>query len=235
MIICLSRGFVFIHIHKAGGTSMEAALEPRLQWNDLLLGSTRFGQIIDGHYRQRFGLSKHSALADVERVCGADLLRGMYAFALVRHPAARICSLYNFTARVLDTWSRSHGIPVEEARARRAELAPAHEQLRWETSRAFLETEDFGGFLRHPATRKSIACRTQLSRLRGASGTAEAFRLEEIEQRLPEIGGRLGCDIVLPHLNVTERKLVTPAALPEPDRAVIRDWFREDFEAFGYD
>ena len=45
MIICHSRKYVFIHIHKTGGTSVESALEPTLHWNDLLLGSTPFGEV----------------------------------------------------------------------------------------------------------------------------------------------------------------------------------------------
>src|SRR5215469_2544795 len=58
MIISHSRRFIFVHIHKAGGTSVEQALDPHLAWNDLILGGSQFGEKIQGAYQKRFGLNK---------------------------------------------------------------------------------------------------------------------------------------------------------------------------------
>jgi hypothetical protein len=235
MIISHSRRFVFIHIHKAGGTSMEVALDPHLAWNDLVLGSTPLGQAMDDPYRQRFGLSKHGSLADVARVCGTAMLEDKHVFALVRDPADRLCSLYNFVARMIDRWSTQHGIPLEDVRARHDLLAPRHPTLRWPASQAFIATTSFADFLRHPQLHNDLAFRTQLSRLGGVAGVAvQAIPIEQAETFLPALRARLELDFDLPHANRTERVLVSAATLTAEDRALIRDRFAEDYAAFRY-
>lgn len=235
MIISHSRRFVFIHIHKAGGTSMEAALDPHLAWNDLVLGSTPLGQAMDEPYRRRFGLSKHGSLADVVRVCGREMLEDKYVFALVRDPANRLCSLYNFVARMMERWSAQHAMPIEEIRARREELAPRHPTLRWPASQAFIATTSFADFLRHPQLHNDLAFRSQLSRLGGVAGVAvNAIPIEQAEDFLPALRARLELDFDLPHVNRTERVLVSAATLTAEDRALIRERFAEDYAAFRY-
>src|SRR5215469_1250703 len=96
MIISHSRKFIFVHIHKTAGTSVEIGLDPWLSWDDVVLGSTPRGQAINNTYHARFGLNKHSSIAEIERVCGKQLVDGCFTFATVRHPVSRLCSLYNF-------------------------------------------------------------------------------------------------------------------------------------------
>ncbi|MGG5820451.1 hypothetical protein [Falsiroseomonas sp. HW251] len=235
MIISHCRRFVFIHIHKTGGTSMEVALDPHLAWNDLVLGSTPLGQAINDPYQRRFGLSKHGSLADIARVCGRGVLEDKYVFALVREPAARLCSLYNFVARMIARWSAQHGLELDAIRAQGEALSKDHPTLRWPASRAFIETTDFGGFLRHPRLHQDLAFRSQLSRITGVDGiTVDAIPIERAERHLPALAERLGVVVTLPHLNRTERQLVRAAELTEADRALIRDRFAEDYDAFGY-
>lgn len=235
MIISHSRRFVFIHIHKTGGTSMEVALDPHLAWNDLVIGSTPLGQAINDAYHKRFGLSKHSGLADIARICGRGVLEDKHVFALVRDPAARLCSLYNFVARMVERWSAQHGVGLDEIRERGEALAKDHPTLRWPASRAFYEADGFGGFLRHPRLHQDLAFRSQLSRVSGVEGIAvDAIPIERIAERLPALQERLGVTLTLPHLNRTERVLVRDADLTGDDRAFIRERFAEDYDAFGY-
>ncbi len=235
MIISHSRRFVFIHIHKTGGTSMEVALDPHLAWNVLGLGSTPLGQAINDPYQKRFGLAKHSGLAYIARVCGRGVLEDKYVFALVREPAARLCSLYNFVARMVDRWSAQHGLDLAAIRAQGEALSKDHPTLRWPASRAFIETDDFGAFLRHTRLHHDLAFRSQLSRIGGVDGiSVDAIPIEQVERCLPALGERLGFAIALPHLNRTERRLIGSADLAEADRAFIRERFAEDYEAFNY-
>src|SRR5215469_11368082 len=108
MIISHSRQFTFVHIHKAGGTSVERALDQHLAWNDLILGGSPLGEKIQAPYSARFGLNKHSTVSDIERVCGSRYIEEFYLFALVRHPVARLCSIYNFVATMLNNWAQRH-------------------------------------------------------------------------------------------------------------------------------
>lgn len=235
MIVSHSRRFVFIHIHKTGGTSMEAALDPHLAWNDLVLGSTPLGQAMDEPYRRRFGLSKHSSLAEIARVCGRATLEDKHVFALVREPASRLCSLYNFVARMIGRWSAQHGPDLATIRAQGEALATDHPILRWPASRAFIETDGFGNFLRHPRLHQDLAFRSQLSRIAGVEGIAvDAIPIERAAERLPALAGRLGFEVALPHLNRTEQALIRAADLTPDDRAFIRERFAEDYDAFGY-
>src|SRR5580692_11513231 len=110
MIISQSRRFVFIHIHKAGGTSVEFGLAPYLAWNDIILGSTPLGEAMNIPYNAQYQLNKHSSISDVERVCGTETIADYYVFSVVRHPLDRLCSLYNFVGSIVSGWAISQHI-----------------------------------------------------------------------------------------------------------------------------
>src|ERR671918_1169665 len=59
-IVCRSRKFIFVHLHKCGGTSVEQAFAPHARWNDLVIGSTFWGELLQPLYKRRYGLTKHS-------------------------------------------------------------------------------------------------------------------------------------------------------------------------------
>ena len=70
MIISNSHRFIFVHVLKTGGTTVCAALDPFLRWNDVVLGGTEFGERMNGPYRDRFGLRKHSTAQEIRAVVG---------------------------------------------------------------------------------------------------------------------------------------------------------------------
>ena len=113
MIICHSRRFVFVHVHKTGGTSIKTALDPLLQWNDLILGGTPIGEYLNEVYRQRFKLSKHASVAEIDKVCGTALCDEYYVFATVRHPVDRLCSIYNFIGGIVARSLAREGIAAD--------------------------------------------------------------------------------------------------------------------------
>jgi hypothetical protein len=106
MIISKSKNFIFIHLEKCGGTSIEAALEPHLSWDDIILGSTEFGTTIQIAYEKRFGrspLSKHSTAQEIKEYLKKDY-ESMYKFATVRDPIELVTSLYFYSKKIVDNF-----------------------------------------------------------------------------------------------------------------------------------
>jgi hypothetical protein len=238
MIISHSRKFVFVHIHKAGGTSVEQALDPYLAWNDLILGGTPFGERIQGPYKKKFGLSKHSTMTDIESVCGKELLENYFVFSLVRHPLTRVCSIYNFVATTVNNWAVRHNIaPEDVARHVTPQAAKKTPGLAWLSTHIFLKTGSFSEFIRHRDIAQAPGFRPQISALSlspGARPTGTVFRLEDYPSWSTTLGERLSLDFSLPHANQSGVRRVEPAAVSPADAALIREMFRIDFEAFDY-
>ena len=170
MIISHSRRFIFVHIHKAGGTSVEQSLDPYLAWNDLVLGGSPFGERIQGPYKTRFGLSKHSTVAEIESVCGAQYLEDYFVFSVVRHPLARLCSVYNFVATTVNNWAVRQNVSLEDARRLiTPQAAKKMPGLAWLSTRIFLKTKGFSEFIRHDDIRQAPGFRSQVSVLTRSS------------------------------------------------------------------
>ncbi len=218
MIISHSRQFTFVHIHKAGGTSVEQALDPFLAWNDLILGGSPLGERMQVPYQARFGLNKHSAVSEIEKVCGSRYTEEYFLFALVRHPVARVCSIYNFVATMLNRWADRQKIPLSQITAhitpKAAKKTPA---LLWPASRAFLASESFSEFIRHEKVKFAPGFRPQLSMLTSIDGEGPKgtiFRLEDYPEWATILGERLGIAFELPQANRSELRSFTSDPRP---------------------
>lgn len=218
---------------------MEQALDRSLAWNDLILGGSTFGERIQEPYAAKFGLAKHSTVAEIETLCGSEYVDQYYLFAIVRHPVSRLCSLYNFVASTLSKWAANRGVPLE---AVAAHITPQDTRkkpgLKWASSRAFMATGDFSGFIRHEALGSAPGFRPQIDSL--VSPVTETrkgtfLRLEELENWLPSLGAELGIELQLPHANQSQVKLIDAASVNSEDKRYIESLFSADFEAFGYE
>ena len=239
MIICHSRRFAFVHIHKTAGTSIELALDPFLTWSDLIIGSSRFGEAVENYYRNRFGLDKHSSVQDIETVCGQEIAHNYYLFATVRHPLDRLCSLYNYVGSLVFGWAEKRGVaPGEMASYVTEEVRKQVPFLRWATSRAFLGTPAFSEFIRDARLSEDRAFHTQLSRLRSVDDGqvyADVLRLEDMSAWLPGLQAKLGWEFGLPYSNESRLKLIRREMISPDDRRYVEDCFSEDYAAFGYE
>jgi hypothetical protein len=237
MIISNSRRFIFIHIHKTGGTSIERALDAHLAWNDIILGGSVYGERIQGPYSKRFGLNKHGTLVDVERVCGSAQIEDYFTFALVRNPLSRMCSMYNFVATSLNRWATQQNIPLSEvSRHITPEAAKKKPALKWASSRAFMVAKDFSEFIRHKKLSEAPGFRPQRDSLISSEGElkTEFFRLEDRDSWIAPLGERLGLTLEFPHANESDLKLIDAGSVSARDREYIEALFDEDYKTFGY-
>ena len=238
MIISHSRKFVFIHIHKTGGTSLERALDPHLAWNDIILGGSKFGEQIQAPYAKKYGLNKHSTVSDIESVCGANFLEDYYLFSLVRHPLARLCSMYNFVATTLNKWAHQQGIQLKDvAKYKTPEAAKKKPALKWASTKAFLNSGNFSEFIRQREMAQAPGFRPQLTSLVDSLGEMKAkfFRLEDYPAWLEPVQARLGVNFELARDNESTLKLIDEAAVDSDDRSHVEKLFAQDYEAFGYE
>jgi hypothetical protein len=108
MIISKSRKFVFVHLEKCGGTSVENALSPYLAWDDMVMGSTHLGEQLQGFYFNYYGhqhvkenmLWKHSTIKNIYNNFNEDI-SSYKKIAVVRDPMELVKSLYTFSELVV--------------------------------------------------------------------------------------------------------------------------------------
>lgn len=183
MIISPGRQFVFVHIPKTGGTSLGLALEDRAHRDDILIGDTpkakkRRGRLRDLTPRGR--LWKHSTLADIDGVLGADDLDRMFLFTMVRNPWDRAVSYYH--------WLKSQTFD--------------HPAI----TRA--QTLSFPAFVRDPVIVDSLRDWPAGRYMQDASGVerdALFIRLEHFDEDSAPLWDHLGFRLSLPHENRSDR------------------------------
>ena len=247
MIISNTLKFIFVHLHKTGGSSMEQALAPHLSWNDLILGTTELGTAMNADYMNQYGLFDHSSAEDIATVCGAGLFQDYFSFALVRHPVDRAVSMYNFLFSLCTFYCNRHEVALDDLRriildkpetdaARQTALAE-RPFLKWYATEAFLRTATFGDFIRSPLARADRAFMPQVQSVRSLDGKislSECIKLEEITIQLPRLSSLLGVSLDFQHANKTPFEIITKPALLPDDIAFLKTEYSEDFLAFDY-
>ena len=218
---------------------MELALEQFLTWDDLILGGSSLGEVINAVYHNRYGLGKHSSIGDIERVCGTAICKEYLIFATIRNPLDRLCSLYNFIGAFVQNYLNTHHLTVNELRISViGDGVDGQPELAWPASAAFLESADFSTFVRNERLSRDEAAQTQVSRLRSSVDhtiPAKALRLENCREWLGRLKMALELPVIaFPHANRSERTLITPNQVSHDDRLFIEEWFHEDYAAFQY-
>lgn len=239
MIISRRHRFIFIHVPKTGGTSIEVALAGHLAWDDLILGSTPLGFAMNTAYRARHGLFDHGSLTDIANVCGPELPNSSFVFATVRHPLDRIVSLYNFLNTLVEGHRRSVGLAPDIIRRRilSNEAADAPNFFAWSVTKIFVREPDFPAFLRAIDPASHVKLRSQISFLKpppGVKPVDRILKLEELDETFPEIAMRLGLSVSLGRLNKSSLTKLSPRDVTLADRRWIEELYHEDMVAFDY-
>ena len=96
MIINNTYKFIFIHIPKNAGTSISIFFSQFTNWCDIEIGATKYGQMLQKVFNERFGLRKHATAQEIIKVIGVEKFNSYFKFAFVRNPYRRLYSIYNF-------------------------------------------------------------------------------------------------------------------------------------------
>lgn len=204
MLISDEKAFVFIHVPKTGGSSIEAALQPwALPRSDSMWASLGRPLGLPPGYR-RFRFAKHGGLRDVQGRMPAALFDRYLKFGVVRNPWDRLVSEYN--AAVHNPAHRRH--------LRVAQMA-------------------FDEYLREEAPRVLAAQHDLLADATGKIGVDRLLRFENLTEDFGRLCADLGIHAELPHLNRYEHDSYR-AFYDDAARAFVAERWRADVEAFGY-
>jgi hypothetical protein len=209
MILSYPARFIFVHIEKAAGSSIQQALWPhtgaprnsrlrrRLAW----LGPVnRLG----GLYRA-VQFQEHATANEVQRCLPPEVYGGLFKFAFVRNPWDRLVSRYAHLLRSTDR--RRHDYI--------SKLENFEDFLEWEIQR---------GSAQYPYV--TDAPGKQIVDFIG--------HYERLAEDFTKVCARLKIQAELPHANVSEHRDYRTYYTPETRDLVAKE-FRRDIEMFGYD
>src|ERR1041385_5064773 len=105
-MISFQKAFLFVHIPKTAGNSIQTVLKPYSEDEIVALrehqdGIERFG-LRNPHYE----IKKHSTLAEYRAVLDEEKFRSLYKFTCVRNPWDRMVSFYFTVGRQMKKWDR---------------------------------------------------------------------------------------------------------------------------------
>ncbi len=246
MILSPNYSFIFVHLYKCAGTSVEHALSQHLQYNDLLLGSTDNGQRAEFAWKPWIRLQKHSRAIDIRRFVGPEIWSSYRTFATVRNPYSFAVSQYQFCIDMIRAAKRAAGGSTDRAKSGAAEQ---YDESVWPWNYAGVracmarqaEDTSFSQFLRAEevlsweglAPMSDSLCDEHMDVI-----VDEIIRVEELNARWAGLCEWLGLpETALATRNESSarsRRLASYYSDPS-DVAVVRDRFAIDFEHFGYD
>lgn len=232
MIISPNRRFVFVHVHKCAGTSIETSLAEVLGVNDLVIGSTADGEKHKTFFFELLKLRKHSSAAEAREVLGEARWKTYFTFAFVRHPVDRLRSLYAY-ARGL---AARNPLDANEAAAFRANGAlPARVPYKFKAVQAAFTAKDFDAFVRNPRVWQDAGAKPQWQAVCDAEGEQLVDfigKVEHIDRDWDKVAKRLKISATLGVQNKSPQ--VDPQDLSPEAWALIRKHYLRDFKLFGY-
>lgn len=246
MIISHSRKFIFIHLEKCGGTSIESAIAPYLKWDDLIIGSTNFGESLQYLYFNNYGESnvkktmlwKHSNAQQIFDYLGKDRWDEYYKLAIVRDPIDLVKSFFWFSETLIkfhvgrinkNTW-------VDRiARNDWPSDFPYSEPYVRSLIKSKVDGFGFDGFSKYFLNSNSECSRTQYDRLTINGGKLEindVIDLTQLESSWHNIVYKLKIPdaVGLPRLNISDK--VTPIELTSKTESSIKKHYKKDYKNF---
>lgn len=234
MIISLNKRYVFVHIHKCAGTSIEVALAKSLKHNDIVLGSTKSGEKYQEFFKRSIGLNKHSTAVEARGFLGEAMYAKFFKFAFVRNPIDRLHSLYSYALKLAnDAELTDHERHQFETNGQWPDRPP----FRYKAVAAALESKSFSEFALHPLTWADAGAQPQWQSVCNAHGELIVDfigKVESIEQDFGHICEKLEVTVPLEVRN-SSHETKSAHALSPLALSTVRERFARDFQLFGYD
>ena len=234
MIICFSRKFLFIHIHKTAGESIYHSCRKVLQANDIALDGL---PKTFNRNNKVYHLDKHSPAQTVLDYLGPTEWESFFSFSVVRNPLSRAVSLYNWSAVLIE----QAGLTREKAcDLRREGTVTGYEFLRWPSIHVWSETTNFSTFIRHPYLASERAWQPQIESLKGRAGDApivsHVLKFENLSDNWAQVAALFGLP-ELPEVNVSKSRpmALKTSDVSDEDKRYLCEKFALDFKYFGYD
>ncbi|MBT9311110.1 sulfotransferase family 2 domain-containing protein [Leptothoe kymatousa] len=241
-----SKKFVFVHLHKCGGTSIERALDQETQWNDIVLGSTKYGEKIQKVYEKKFGIYKHSSAAEIKSLMGDEVWDNYFTFSIVRHPIDRMVSFYEYlktyylggprgaAIKMMYTMDQVSSIPEPLTK-----LPKLYDAFRWPGIVACLNSGSVSEFIHSEKCWQSYGTMSQFHQLADEDGKELLVdyvgRLEDINADWDHVCNKIGLSVTLPHANKSKRKYKDwKKYFSLDDLNFLEVKYKEDMERFSY-
>jgi Sulfotransferase family len=111
-MISFQKGFLFVHIPKTAGNSIQSALRDYSEDQLIALRKEQDGIERFGLRNPNYKIRKHSTLREYRDALGNEQFRKFYRFTSVRNPWDRMVSYYFTPSHSPQTWDREkfHGI-----------------------------------------------------------------------------------------------------------------------------
>jgi hypothetical protein len=206
MIISYSKNFIYVHLDKCGGTSIEQSLFPYLKKNDIQLGTLSFEEDEREINYKKNNLRKHSTIKEIKKYLGKDY-DSMYTFTTVRDPVDIMVSLYyyvkqNFKENIDDVYFSLY-------------------------KKTVIENSGIDGFIKEVIQKKFSSAWTITSRI---DNSIELFDIADIDNHWPYILKKLKIEsnVKLNKLN----KSIKPdeIILQKSTIDLIHDFFKIDYD-----
>lgn len=243
MFISNSKKFIYIHLHKCAGTTVELALSRSLKWNDILIGSTVEGEALQNIYLKLFGLHKHSTAQEVKGVIGDVSWEGFFKFSTVRNPYSLAVSQYTFSLQqLLGGIERLKIKPLIEGTLdiNRYNMWP----FTYPGVQALLSTggisSKFSDFIRSKKLTDWKGFSTQLDQLGNEKGDLivdQAIKIEEFDVLWPRLCEKLNLGAIeLGRENQSKDRALDYRYFynKTEDQEFIYKMFKKDFDCFNY-
>jgi len=104
-MISFQKSFLFVHIPKTAGNSIQSVLRDYSEDQLVALRKEQDGIERFGLRNPKYKIRKHSTLSEYRDALG-EQFRNLYKFTCVRNPWDRMVSYYFTPTQNLETWSR---------------------------------------------------------------------------------------------------------------------------------
>src|SRR5260370_11347060 len=106
-MISLQKRFLFVHIPKTAGNSIQSVLRNYSEDQLVALRKEQDGIERFGLHNPKYKIKKHSTLSEYHDAMEYEQFRDLYKFACVRNPWDRMVSYYFTPTQNPETWNRT--------------------------------------------------------------------------------------------------------------------------------